>query len=225
MMGGPIGALMGFALGSVFDAGDATPSTKRKITQPGDFVVSLVLLSAAVMKADGRLLKSELKYIRNFFTAQFGAAHVGEIMKILQLMLKRDIPVEEVCGQITQYMQYAERLQLLHYLFGIAQADGEVSESEAALIRKIGRLLGIRANDFSSIGAMFSADNGSAYKILEIKKDADNKEVKAAYRKMARKYHPDKVSHLGEDVKKAATAKFQEVQQAYEKIKKERGIK
>jgi DnaJ like chaperone protein len=71
---------------------------------------------------------------------------------------------------------------------------------------------------------MFVKDTSSAYKILEITPDANDEELKKAYRRMAMKYHPDKVAHLGQDVQKAANTKFQELIAAYEKIKKERGI-
>jgi DnaJ like chaperone protein len=84
--------------------------------------------------------------------------------------------------------------------------------------------MGISEKDFESIKAMFFKDTKSAYKILEITPDASDEELKKAYRKMAIKYHPDKVSHLGEDVQKAAKEKFQQLNAAYEAIKKERGL-
>ena len=62
------------------------------------------------------------------------------------------------------------------------------------------------------------------YKILEISPDASDEEVKKAYRAAAKKHHPDKVSHLGEDVRKAAEEKFAQVNEAYERIKKARGM-
>jgi len=116
------------------------------------------------------------------------------------------------------------RLQLLHYLFGISMADGHVHPSETDVIKLIASYLGINQKDFESIKAMFIKDTKSAYSILEITPDATDEEVKKAYRKMALKYHPDKVSHIGEDIQKAAKEKFQQLNAAYEAIKKERGI-
>jgi DnaJ like chaperone protein len=72
---------------------------------------------------------------------------------------------------------------------------------------------------------MFVKETDSAYKILEIHSSATDEELKKAYREMALKYHPDKVSHLGEEVREAAEKKFQTVTEAYETIKKQRGIK
>jgi DnaJ like chaperone protein len=84
--------------------------------------------------------------------------------------------------------------------------------------------MGIGIGDFESIQAMFVRNIDADYKILEIEPSASNDELKKAYRRMAMKYHPDKVSHLGNDFQKAAKDKFQKVSQAYENIKKERKI-
>lgn len=233
--GGPLGAIFGFVLGSVIDGisvssqqytgnqSDNTPGYKTR-TQPGDFTFSLLVLSAAVMKADNKILKSELDFVKRFLVAQFGAQQAEQQLLILRDILSRDVDVTAVSGQIRQYMDYSSRLQLLHYLFGIAGADGAFNQAEISMATRIAQLLGIRQADIDSVKAMFIKDTGSAYKILEITPDANDEEVKKAYRKMALKYHPDRVAHLGEDVQKAANAKFQELNAAYESIKKERGM-
>jgi DnaJ like chaperone protein len=125
---------------------------------------------------------------------------------------------------VRQYMDYSSRLQLLHYLFGIASADGGFNVREIEMAFRIAQLLGIRQPDIESVKAMFVKDTQSAYKILEIQPDVSDEEVKKAYRKMALKYHPDRVAHLGDDVQKAANKKFQELNAAYESVKKERGM-
>jgi DnaJ like chaperone protein len=122
-------------------------------------------------------------------------------------------------------MDHAMRLQLLHYVFGLAKADGTLDASEVRTIEDIARYLGISEKDFKSIRAMFGHDTESAYDILEINSSATDSEVKKAYRKMATKYHPDKLSSLGAEIQEAAEAKFVKVQEAYETIKKQRGMK
>ena len=176
------------------------------------------------MKADGKVLKSELDYVRRFYIQQFGEQKAGEQMRALRDLLKQQVDTRTISHQIRYQMQYASRLQLLHYLFGIAKADGEISNSEIATIQRITGYLGIGMNDFQSIRAMFVRQAGSEYKILEITPDATNDEIKSAYRKMAKKHHPDKVAHLGEDVKKQAEEKFRKVQEAYDSLKKLKGI-
>ena len=196
-----------------------------RTTQRGDFSVSLLVLAAAVMRADGKVMRSELSYVRMFFERNFGPEEAGKNLYLLKEILKQDINLREVCMQIQTYMEYASRLQLIHFLFGIAQSDGKFDPREVNVIQQIAQYLNISQPDFDSIKAMFIKDTKSAYRILEITPDATNDEIKKAYRKMAVKYHPDKVSHLGEDVQNAAKVKFQKVSEAYEQIKKERGIK
>ena len=226
--GGPIGAILGFFLGSAVDnmkvdGGSASDQTRNR-TQPGDFGISMIVLSAAVMKADGKVVKSELEFVKKFFISQFGETKTLDMLSVMREVLKQSFSTRDVCYQISQNLDYHSRLQLMHYLFGIAQADGHVTESEYQLIRSIALDLNISNQDFDSIKAMFYKDTQSAYKILEITPDASTDEIKKAYRKMAVKYHPDKLRHLGEDFQLAAKEKFQKVNDAYETLKKERGF-
>ena len=234
--GGPLGALFGFAVGSMFDGVETAPSTRsytdphyqskyRHHTTHDDFVMSLLALSAAIMKADGVSKKSELDYVKNFFTRQFGATKTSEAMMLLRDLLKRDIPLRQVTEQIRYNMEHALRLQLLHYMFGIAKADGHVDSREVDMIHTISGYLGISQKDYESILGMFYKDAGHAYSVLEISESASDSEVKKAYRKMAVKYHPDKVTHLGEEFRLAAREKFIKVKDAYDTIKKERNIR
>lgn len=230
------GAIIGFAIGSMFDRNSGvdwderftksnyTGSQAYQKTTTGDFSASLLVLTAAIMKADGKILKSELEYVKEFYIRQFGAIKTKEQMRALRDLLNQPIDVRTVGHSIRYQMQYHSRLQLLHYLFGIAQADGQISDSEVAEIQRISNYLGLNLADFSSIKAMFVRETGGDYKILEITQDANNDEIKSAYRKMAKKYHPDKVASLGEEIKNQAEEKFRMVQEAYENLKKERGF-
>lgn len=226
-VGGPIGAIFGFMIGSMFDGSSEIMKTGTRTgysgqTTAGGYVMSLLVLTASVMKADGKILKSELDYVKKFMVHNFGEASATEAVRLLRDLLDQNIPVDEVCRQIKQNMNYSARLQLLHFLFGIAIADGQVDANERQLIDYISRAMGLTDKDFESIQAMFVPSTEADYKILEIEPSATDEEVKKAYRRMAMKYHPDKVGHLGEDFQKAANEKIQSVNKAYENIKKER---
>ena len=227
VMGGPIGGLLGFLVGSMIDGTtvhSTTYSSGSVRTSQGDFGMSLLVLVAAVMKADGKVVKSELDYVKQFFIRQFGPDSAKQALLMLKDILKQEIPVREVCIQIKGNMDYSSRLQLLHLLFNVSLADSVIDSSETAIIEKISSYLGVASGDFLSIKNMFIPETDSSYKILEIEKSATNDEIKKAYRRMAMKYHPDKVSHLGDDIRKSADEKFARVNEAYEKIKKERNM-
>jgi len=225
---GPLGGLIGFAIGSMLDGKEngrrISRGSQSGETRRGDFMSSLIVLVAAVMKADGKILKSELDYVKVNFQQSFGPEAAQEATVILRDLLKQNIPVEEVSRQIARHMDYSSRLQLLHFLFGISKADGHVSDSELKLIERISYYLGINSSDLNSVKGTFHDNLDSAYDIMEISKDATDEEIKKAYRKMAVKYHPDKVAYLGDDIKKKATEKFKKLNGAYERIKKARGI-
>lgn len=226
VVGGPIGGLLGFLVGSFFDGASIQTSTSSSmdITTPGAFGMSLLVLIAAVMKADGKVVKSELDYVKQFFVRQFGQETAKEALVMLRDLLKKEIPLRDVCMQISRNMDYSSRLQLLHLLLGVAGADARFHPSEVKLIETISGYLRIASTDYLSIRNMFIPETDSAYKILEIDPSASNDDIKKAYRKMALKYHPDKVSHLGEEFRKTADEKFKKVNEAYEKVKKERNI-
>lgn len=225
---GPLGGLLGFALGSMLDSGGTQvlnqPGRQASGTTRGDFVSSLIVLIAAVMKADGKVVRSELDYVKTYFTQSFGQETTRDSMLILRDILKKDIPVEQISRQIARHMDYSSRLQLVHFLIGVSKADGRVSDSELKMVEKIAYYLGISSTDITSIMAMFKDSLKSAYQVLEVSEDVSDEELKKAYKKMAIKYHPDKVAYLGDDVKEKAKEKFQKLQEAYEKIKNSRGL-
>tara|TARA_B100000579_G_C22192114_1_gene558963 strand:- start:119 stop:559 length:441 start_codon:yes stop_codon:yes gene_type:complete len=146
-------------------------------------------------------------------------------MQLFKEILKQEYSIKEVCYQIKLNMNHPTRLQLLHILFGLSQADGNIHPEELKIIYSIGNHLGIKQIDLKSIEAMFYNNIESAYKILETNPSSTDIEIKKAYRKMATKYHPDKIEHLGENFKKMAEDKFKKLNEAYQQIKKERGIK
>jgi DnaJ like chaperone protein len=222
--GGPIGGIIGFAIGAMTE-GRETVSGRAGNTRPGDFGSALLILCGALMKTDRRVTRAELDYVKAFFVRQFGADYTRERMLLFREILKQDYSVTEVCAQIRRNMDYASRLELMHLLFGLARADGDVHAGELSFLESTAGYLGIGLSDFASIKAMFVRDRHAVYRILEIDPSAKDEEVKKAYRRMAVKYHPDKVHHLGPDFRKDAEEKFKKISEAYETIREERGMK
>ena len=227
-MFGPIGGILGYYFTSRLEKlSEAVASQGDQQSwnqgQRNSFLMSLLVLSAAVIKADGKTTSQELSTLRSFFARNFGPQAGNEAEEIVKDLLTKDFNLYEVCGQVRSCMDYSQRLQLYHYLVGLGACDG-LHQREIDILETIATYIGLSKSEVDSIFAQFRPSNDSNYRILEITPEATNDEVKKAYRKMAVKYHPDKVATLGEDVQKAAEEKFKAISQAYEAICKERGI-
>ena len=178
-----------------------------------------------MIKADGNVKAQELQYVRNFFITNYGEMKASSIFKIFNEQIKKETQnIRDLTRVILERTRYETRLQVLHFLFGVANADGSISVDELNKINSIAEALGIRFSDIESIKAMFVKSADHAYKILEITPQASDGEVKKAYRDMAKKYHPDKLQSKDPALIKGAQEKFQEVQKAYETIRKTRGM-
>lgn len=234
--GGPIGALVGVLIGSVFDYNikkyddekeqdqNATRGDKRATR--GDIQVSIIVLIACVIKADGRVLKSEINYIKPFLLRNFGEEGAKQALLLLKELLQKEIDPIAVSQQIGQHINYSTRLELLRVLIEVANADGNIDLLEMQVIERISVGMSIQNADYQSILALYQRqkDANWAYTALEISPSANNDELKKAYRRMAMKYHPDKVANAGEEIRQQATEKFRGINEAYEYIKQQRGI-
>ncbi|MFO7744849.1 MAG: TerB family tellurite resistance protein [Psychroflexus sp.] len=231
------GAILGFIIGSILDrifrgSSSSSGGGFGKIFQeqsaqvsPGDFELNLLSLSSLVIKADGKVTQQEMDYVRMYFVQAYGKERANATFKTFNEVIKsREISVTRICEYLRPRVRYEVRLQILHFLFNIANADGHVSDAELRILLNISQNLRIANSDFESIKAMFFKSADDAYKILEIEKSASDSEVKKAYRTMAKKFHPDKLQHMDEAYQKGAQEKFNKVQEAYERIQKERGL-
>lgn len=235
------GAVIGFVIGSIIEqfikTGGYAARTQRRAYRrpyqqrvqrsPRDFEVNLLSLSAVVIKADGQVAQSELDYVRKFFVQQFGKTRANASFRIFNdVIKKRSVQPHRICAHMRPRTTPEMRLQILHFLFGVANADGVLHQSELNVLLQISRYLNIHRRDFESIKAMFYKRPGTsnAYKILEVEKNASVGEIKKAYRQMVKKYHPDKLSGMDEAYVKGAQEKFNKVQEAYEEIRKEKGF-
>tara|TARA_B100001094_G_scaffold134803_1_gene130560 strand:- start:26 stop:733 length:708 start_codon:yes stop_codon:yes gene_type:complete len=218
------GALIGYFLGGLFEGYRSKNGSIRNISSQ-EFELNLLALASLVIKADGRVSKQELDYVRSYFVSAYGKERANTTFKIFNDNInKNGISPSNISKLFNSVLKYESRLQVIHFLFGIAKADGNVSSPELQKLLEFSNLLRLSRTDFESIKAMFIDQVGGAYKILEIDKSASDQKVKRAYRDLAKKHHPDKVQHLGKAYVKSAQEKFQKIQKAYERIKSERGF-
>lgn len=226
------GAIVGFILGSLLDnlsvkgrRFQTSFGTSQQQVTPADFELNLLSLASLVIRADGNVSQTELDYVRQYFVQAYGRDRANATFRIFnEVIKKREISAQNICALLQQRTRYESRLQILHFLFSIANADGSVSTAEVNEINRIAGFLGVYGRDFESIKAMFFKNPDSAYKILEIDRTATVAEIKTAYRTMVKKYHPDKLQHMDEAHQKGGEEKFKKVQEAYEQLQKERGF-
>ena len=234
------GALLGFIVGLFIEqyqsaqkrgpqrrtrTGGSFRDFQQRPVSAEDFELHLLSLCSIIIKADGEASQRELDYVRQYFVSTYGKERANAIFRTFnEVVKKREVSAQRISDFLSQRTRYEVRLQILHFLFGIAQADGRVSEAEISKLQEIARYFRVRISDFDSIKAMFVRSADQAYTILEIERSASDAEVKKAYRNMVKKYHPDKVITDNEAIKKGAEEKFKEVQKAYETIQAERGM-
>jgi DnaJ like chaperone protein len=230
---GIIGAIGGYLIGSLIDSmffskktsGSTSTIFKQQgqTVSPGDFELNLLSLCSIVIKADGSVSQGELDYVRRYFVQSYGKERANATFRTFNDVIKnREVNAQRICEYLVQRTRREVRLQIVHFLFGIAQADGRVSEREVEQIAQIAGYLRLSRGEFESLKAMFFKSAESAYTILELEKSATDAEVKKAYRDMAKKYHPDKLQHMDDAYRQGAEEKFRNVQEAYETIQKER---
>ncbi len=236
---GFFGAIVGFMIGSYVDYAYGAEETtsynqgsfnsyggyQTNQVHPSDFKNSLLILIAAVMKADGVAMKSELDLVKSMLLRTYGEQESRNMLLQLREYLKKEHNLNEVCRNLRNRMSYSPRLELVHILFRISRADGVISDAEISLIQQVATQLGVSHTDYLSLKAMFVESADADFKILDVSNSASEDEVKKAYRKLAMRFHPDRLQGLSEGEKKSAETKFLRVQKAYENIKKKKGWK
>ncbi|MGM9797122.1 MAG: TerB family tellurite resistance protein [Parabacteroides sp.] len=238
---GPLGALAGVILGSLYEDKEDEPQGRAyadpRRGERNSFLFSMLVMASYIIRADGKIMHSEMEYVRQFLRRNFGEVAVEEGQQILLRLFEQAKRMDQEypwgfrqtiqdCGrQMAQSLRYEERLQLLAFLSEIAKSDGHVCEAEIQALKEVATLIGLSEQEVESMLNLRGDSLDEAYKVLEVAPSATDEEVRAAYRRLAVTHHPDKVANLGEDIRRAATEKFQRINEAKEKIYKARGMK
>lgn len=245
VLGGPLGAIAGAAFGSLLSGAGPRPTIgpgedkyrtwynqRMNAHQKAEmtFFVGAFSMLAKLAQADGKVSRNETDKIDEFIRndLKLDEASRETAIKIFNTALHSHENFHEITNQF--YRQFRFQPQMLELMIDImlrvAAADG-LTAKEETLIRDAAHIFRMSDERINQLKGRFGGHNaGSAYQVLGLHRDASNDEIKKAYRKLVTKYHPDKVTGQGlpEEFKQTAEEKFREIQNAYEEIRKERGI-
>jgi DnaJ like chaperone protein len=239
-IGGTIGALLGAAAGHAFDsleglagappADPAAPMTeaeeraaKRRIA----FTIGIIVLGAKMAKVDGTVSRREIAAFKQVFSVPpEQEANVGRIFDLARQDARG---FEPYARQVARLFRKRSRVleELLDGLFHIAKADGPVGEPEIAYLKEVARIFGFEEVDFARIReSHLGPEAGDPYALLGVNRGMDNAAIKAAYRKLVRETHPDRLIARGLPAEFIAhsTRRLAAINAAYDRVQKERGI-
>ncbi len=257
LAGGILGGIAGFVLGSIIDSamsedeeelkdhsrqqqrynnrqqGYSNQQQRDEEGQRNGFLFSLMVLSAHIIQADGKVMHSEMETVRGFLRQSFGmvAQEQGNsiLLKLFEYRkrvgdLQWQQQLAQACVEMRSNLPEEQRIQLVAFLAQIVKADGKIDAEEIKALRAIAKALWLQDVIVDQMLSLGGTSIDDAYKVLGISPSATDDEVKKAYKEMVRKHHPDRVAKLGDDVRKAAEKKMQEINEARDRIYKERGI-
>lgn len=243
---GPLGALVGYFIGLQYDEREEEearanveqgPNYYMDEKERNSFFFSMMVLTSYIIRSDGKVMHSEMEFVRRFLRNNFGPGAEEQGERVLLMLFDKAKELDQRsptafremvndCGaQIADNMPEEQRLQLLAFLVQIAKSDGYVASEEVAALYEVALAMRLTLQNVDSMYNLGTHTLEGAYKVLEIEPTATDDEVKAAYKKMALKHHPDRVQALGDAVRKAAEEKFKQINEAKEKIYRARGIR
>lgn len=243
---GIFGAFLGYIAGSFIDryraygAGAINPFTSAQ--RQTVFLETVFILMGKLAKADGHISQEEINHVEGFMQKLGMSAEHRQ--RAIALFKQGTAPGFDHAPKLNEFMIVCGHTHnlaqmLLVYLIVMAVADGHMDAAEESLLRDVARYLGYDSSAFRQLLDMVLSQShfargqppsattlDDAYKALGVTRESSDQEVKRAYRKLMSQYHPDKLMGQGmpEDMIAMATAKSQEVQAAYDVIRKSRNM-
>lgn len=228
MIGGPIGALIGAVAGHAVDKVRSNSGELEDATKSVAFTIATIALGAKMAKADGVVTRDEVDAFKRVFRVP--PEDVKDVSRVFDQARKDSRGFEPYARQIAGMFadNPAVLEELLYCLTLIARADGVMHPEEVKYLRSVADIFGLDDHAFERITEVSGdLDTSDPYKILGVSRDMTNDEIKSAYRSLVRENHPDKLiaDGLPEELIDMATEKLAAINDAFDKVSTERGIK
>lgn len=234
-MGGPIGAVAGAVFGhAVFDANPVNMAAPSRLSYGESsqitFFVAAFSMLAKVARADGQVSRQEMDAVRQFMTHDLNLSPENQniALNIFHTALESPEPFENFASQF--YGQFHVQPQMLELMIDIllrvSASDGSISSSEERMIQAAASIFGFSSAQYAAMRSRYARDVNKFYAVLGCTPNDSDDQIKRQYRKMVSEYHPDKIMSKGlpDEFVKFANDKFNQIQEAYDAIKKERNI-
>ena len=224
-----------FRLGVIHDDGETVnvmPVTIRWSSKNAQ--IAYLYLAGWMIRKNASDSKEKVQFIKSYFIREFGEFHAENQEELVNAM-KYDTNIRSVSNWIRHHLKDgAERIKIIDFLFEIARIDGKIIDREFVAIVRLAELIGVRAMYIDKKMKEFAEQQFRSYQnqwnrraespsvrakhllVLQLPEKFTDEQLKRAYRKMAKKYHPDKQIHHSEEEKALAHQKFLEVQEAYD---------
>src|SRR3954462_10625331 len=218
-VGGPIGALVGAVAGHYFLDRDSDPGVT--------FTIAIIALAGKMARADGVVTEQEFEVFRRVFA--MAPEEEGNVRRIFNLARQDIAGFEHYAGQIAGLFRGNPAMleDVLDGLFEIAKSDGVLHPCEARFLEKVAEIFGFAPTEYRRIRAShFAPELTDPYVILGVSYVSDEEELKQTYRRLVRENHPDSLMARGvpPEFIKLANDKLAAINNAYEKIRAERGL-
>ena len=222
-LGGPFGALLGSFLGGKISRISSSSSFTSQQNSQQIFALSLIILSAKLSKADGRVSKEELIAVKE--KLQIPDSEIDQVAKIFNKAKDESTGYEPYAKQISEIFKGNQNVleEVINILFYIAEADGHVSNEEVSMIANIAFIFGLSQNQYESIKeSRKSSDKLNPYVVLESQPTDDLKSIRKKYIKLSKEHHPDLLISKGVPIEviNESKNKMRAINAAWDQIQK-----
>ena len=225
-IGGPIGGILGAIIGSKLgDKEQARPSINQK--NQAAFFTALFACFAKIAKADGKVTREEVDKVDHFIKERFKfpADQRAFAIQVFNHAKDDNNSFRDYASQLSSLLSNNQSALVMFYelLFELSMADGYLDPTEEEILNEAIPIFGLDPDLFKLNKRKFGADISDAYAVLGVSQDMSYKEIKTAYQRKRKEFHPDTLLSKGlpEELLEKAKDKFIEIQSAFEEIEKQ----